>query len=230
MAKRRVFQTTVECPGITNIGLTANKQAMLGRPITFEKSTSNSEVAVCLDGAVVGHLDDIVGPQVSSAMGRGQSFTAVIKNAYQNYNKMFKPTSASLHLKVEYLLEKDQPAIEVPKAAVPVEPSRPRSFFTTVAGVTFEGRQQLVARCSVGESLILVRDPTNPVDKGAIKLMRLTGEQLGYIPAHVSRDGDPSGLTSRMDRGDKYHCRISSLTGGRGKSLGVNIEITEVEG
>ena len=57
--------------------------------------------------------------------------------------------------------------------------------------------------------------------------MRLNGEQLGFIPEHVSRGGDSSGLASRMDRGEKYRCRISDLTGGGGKNLGVNIEITE---
>jgi hypothetical protein len=61
---------------------------------------------------------------------------------------------------------------------------------------------------------------------GAIKVMRLNGEQLGFIPAHVSRGFDPSGLASQIDRGDKYGCRIKDLTGGgEGMSLGVNIEV-----
>jgi hypothetical protein len=54
------------------------------------------------------------------------------------------------------------------------------------------------------------------------------GEQLGYIPAHVSRGGDSSGLASEMDRGRRFQCTIKDLTGGGpGRSLGVNIEITE---
>jgi len=177
----------------------------------------------------VGHLDNVVGPQVASAIDRGQLFTAVIKNAYQNYNEKFKPTTALIYLKVEYLLEKDQPAIEIPKASVQIPQSAAKSFFTTIAGVTYEGRQQVIARCSVGESLILARDPGNRFDKGAIKVMRLNGEQLGFIPAHVSRGGDSSGLAFQMDRGDRYQCRISALTGGGGRSLGVNIEIKEGE-
>jgi single-stranded-DNA-specific exonuclease len=103
-------------------------------------------------------------------------------------------------------------------------------FFTKVAGVTFEGRQPIVARCSVGESLVLVRDPNNHFDKGAIKVVRLNGEQVGFIPAHVSRSGDSSGLAFRMDQGSEYRCRITNITGGGpGESLGVNIEITEGE-
>lgn len=153
----------------------------------------------------------------------------MIKKAYQNYDDKFKPTTASIHLKIEYLLEKDQLAITAPKAPIQTREAAPTSFFTTVAGVTFEGRQRVVARCSVGESLRLVRDPTNRYDKGAIKVMRLNGEQLGFIPAHVSRGDDASGLALRMDRGEHYKCRIKDLTGGNGHTLGVNIEVAEGE-
>jgi hypothetical protein len=75
--------------------------------------------------------------------------------------------------------------------------------------------------------LSLVRDPDNPFDRGAIKVLRLTGEQIGFIPAHVSRSGDSSGLASQMDRGGKYACRIKDLTGGSGRSFGVNLEVME---
>jgi hypothetical protein len=102
------------------------------------------------------------------------------------------------------------------------------SFFTKIAGVTFEGRQRMIPRCSEGESLRLVRDRTNLYDKGAIKILRSNGEQLGFIPSHVSREGDPSGLAYRMDHGSRYECRIKNITGGGEKSLGVNIEVTEI--
>jgi hypothetical protein len=205
---------------------------MLGRKVTLQKSL-NSEVAVCLDGTAVGHLDALVGNQVALAIDRGQSFKAVIINAYPIYDDKFKQISSHLDIKVEYLLEKNQPAIDAPKCwrSVPVEsPQAAKSFFTKIAGVTFEGRQRIIPRCSKGERLRLVRDPTNRYDKGAIKVMRLNGEQLGYIPAYVSRSDDPSGLALRMDRGDRFQCRIKDLTGGgEGRSLGVNIEVTECE-
>ena len=170
--------------------------------------------------------------QVALALERGQSFTAVIDRALPSYDEKLKRTGALLDIKVEYLLDKGQPAIEAPKywRAVESSPESSRavsSFFTTVAGVTFEGRQRVVARCSNGERLTLVRDPNNPHDSGAIRVMRLNGQELGFIPAHVSRGGDSSGLAVRMDRGDKYQCRISALTGGGTRTLGVNIEITE---
>jgi hypothetical protein len=230
MARRRVFQTKLECPGIhTDLSLTANRIAMVGRTVTFEKPPSTPEVTVCLDGAAVGHLDNVVGPQVASAIDRGQLFTAVINNAYQNYDKKFKPTAALIYLKVEYILEKGQPSIEIPRVPVEIHQPTSKSFFTKIAGVTHEGRQRVIARCSVGERLLLVRDPNNDFDTGAIKVMRLNGEQLGFIPAHVSRGDDPSGLALRMDRGDKYQCRISNLTGRGKEALGVNIEIAQGE-
>ena len=86
MARRRVFQTTVECSDINaDICIAANKAAIVGRTVTLDKTEST--VAVSLDGSVLGRLGDAIGIQVSSAMARGQSFTAVIKNAYQNYDK-----------------------------------------------------------------------------------------------------------------------------------------------
>ena len=237
MARRRVFRTRATCPGIkTDLGHTANQTVMVGRVVTLEKG-SNSDVNLLLDGTVVGCLDAPIGTKVASAIDRGQSFAAIIERAFPEYvdpgssvgNGKFKINGAYLDIRVEYLLEKGQPAIETEKCWRCVDslrepsshesPKNSNGFFTKVAGVTFEGRQRIVTRCSVGERLILVRDPENQFDKGAIKVMRLNGEQLGFVPAHVSRGGDSSGLAFRMDRGEKYQCRIGSLTGGGEKSL-----------
>ena len=160
-------------------------------------------------------------------------FTAVIERAVPSYTENFKQNGASIDIKVDYELEKGQPAIETEKnwrcIAAPSQSYNPNRFFTKVAGVSFEGRQRIVARCTVGERLVLVRDPSDLYDKGAIKVLRSNGEQLGFIPEHVSRGGDPSGLAFQMDRGDRFQCQIKDLTGGDGYKLGVNIEITEGE-
>jgi hypothetical protein len=236
MARRRVFRTRAKCLGIsTDLGPIANKPSIVGQTVTLERSTSNPEISVCLDGTVVGQLDSVIGNQVALAIDRGQSFIAVIENAFPVFNDKFKRTGAQLDIKVEYSLDKGQPAIDAPKSWRAVESSpesshAARSFFTTIAGVTFEGRQRVVGRCSEGERLLLLRDPNNPFDKGAIKVMRSNGDQLGFIPAHVSRGGDSSGLAIQMDRGSEYHCRIKNITGGGpGQSMGANIEITEGE-
>jgi len=212
-----------------DVSMTAVRNALIGRTVTFEKSLLAVEVIVRMDGVVIGVLDETIGLQVISALERGVSFTVAIKKAYQKYGEKFKPTTASIYLKAEYVSEKDQPSIEVPKVPVQMHEGTSRSFFTTVAGVTHEGRQKIIARCVVGEALSLLRDPDNRFDRGAIRVLRLNGEQIGFIPAHVSRGGDSSGLASQMDRGGKYWCRIKDLTGGAGMSLGVNSEIIEGE-
>jgi hypothetical protein len=233
MARRRVFRTRVICPGVRDdLGPTAKQRALVGKIVTLERKAP-SGVSLILDGAAVGDLNEPIATKVASALDCGQVFTATVEKAFPTYNEKFRPNGAQLDISVEYLLEKGQPAIETEKlwrCGPATETAQiSRSFFTTVAGVTFEGRQRIVARCSVGERLVLVRDPDNRFDNGAIKVMLLNGEQLGFIPEHVSRGGDSSGLASRMDRGEKYECNISDLTGGGGKTLGVNIEITDAD-
>jgi hypothetical protein len=109
----------------------------------------------------------------------------------------------------------------------------PHHFFTKVAGVTHanddgSSRQVIIRECRAGESLDLVREPENRYDSGAIKVMRRNGQQLGYIPQHVSRGGD-SGLSRDMDRNGAYCCRISDITGGGDQPHGVNIEVRNAE-
>src|ERR1700693_4056700 len=136
MARRRVFKTRAKCSGInTDLGLTSNRQQMIGRHVILEKSP-DSQVNIMLDGAIIGQLDTAVGNQVALAIDRGQLFAAVIINAYPIYDDKFKQTSAHIDIKVEYLLEKNQPAIEAPTCwrAVPVESSHAaKSFFTKIA-------------------------------------------------------------------------------------------------
>jgi hypothetical protein len=104
--------------------------------------------------------------------------------------------------------------------------SKPKSFHTKIAGVTYSNddgtdRQKIIRRCKVGEALTLVREPGNPVDPNAIKILRQTGEQLGYISAGVASRG----LTDDIDQGLDVRCSISNVTHGEDCS-GVNILIT----
>lgn len=102
----------------------------------------------------------------------------------------------------------------------------PGSFFTKIAGVTHTNsdgtsRQRIIGQCHIGEELRLEREPDNPVDPNAIGVFRLTGEQLGYIPAHVAS----SGLAKQMDEDYEPRCRISDLTGLDRPTRGVNIQV-----
>src|ERR1700690_397998 len=114
MAKRRVFRTRATCPGINaDLAPVCNQHKMIGQHVALEKSL-RSEVNIVLDGVAVGHLDAAVQNQVASAIDRGQTFTAVIEKAFPIYTGRFKQSGAYIDIKIEYLLEKGQPAIEAP--------------------------------------------------------------------------------------------------------------------
>jgi hypothetical protein len=228
MARRRVFRVKVECPHFQpDVSITANRAALIGQNVTFENT--DASVSVRLRGTYIGQLAREISGQVRRFVDRGRIVKASLEKAYPIYNATFEITGATLHLRVEYLARKGEPAIILPAEPflAPDAEYASRSFFTKVAGVTHEGHQRIVARCSTGELLRLVRDPNNLFDSGAIKVMRLNRQQLGFVPQHVSRGGDPSGLAAQMDRGVVYSCRIKDLTGGGTKTRGVNIEITE---
>lgn len=61
-----------------------------------------------------------------------------------------------------------------------------RCFNLHVVGVSHRNkdgtkRQDVVRSCSAGEIVQLVPEPDNPYDHDAIRVCRLTGEQIGYI-------------------------------------------------
>lgn len=97
------------------------------------------------------------------------------------------------------------------------------SFHTKVAGVTFGNCQRVIRKLSNGQELLLIREPGNKFDKNAIKVMTLTGGQVGYISASIA-----SSLAVQMDTGKKFSCLVSNITGGTAEfNYGVNIQINE---
>jgi hypothetical protein len=129
-------------------------------------------------------------------------------------------------------------SVETHPKTKPAATSKPRFtlariYATRVSGVTFKNedgsdRQAIITKCRPGEELSLIRDPANEFDSGAVKVLRGTGEQIGFLPAHMTRDGDPNGLARKIDSGTNYRCRVIEITGG-GADLhyGINIEITD---
>jgi hypothetical protein len=57
---------------------------------------------------------------------------------------------------------------------------------TRVAGVTFNGRQAVIARLDFGEEILLKREPSNPYDRNAISVERQNGQQIGYINRYLA--------------------------------------------
>ncbi len=94
------------------------------------------------------------------------------------------------------------------------------AFYTKVAGVTFEGRQDSVRMLAPGEPLVLRREPDNPHDPYAVKVMAGQGVQIGYLSARVA-----SRLAPSMDSGARYAATVSQITGGGERSYGVNIYV-----
>ena len=99
-----------------------------------------------------------------------------------------------------------------------------RLIHSKIAGVTYTNadgsqRQKIVTKCSLGERLRLEREPNNPYDANAIKLLRLNGEQIGYVTARLATD-----LAQYVDSGVQMEVRITEFTGGGEKTHGVNIE------
>lgn len=229
MARRRVFKTEIAC---RRIDLSTKRRLSPGQTVGLRKSTSGCEVDVMLDDTTVGSLEGAVGVQVASAIGRGQSFGATIAGCWELANGI-----KCLRLKVEYLLEKGQPAIEVPKAAV--EQQQPtgewRTYYTRVSGVTYPNadgsdRQSLVARCRAGERIRLVREPDNPHDRFAVKVLRWDGKQVGYLPSQGVRTDVPWCVGPGMDAGYRYIVRVAGVSEVEDQVYGMSLQVTFWDG
>lgn len=61
--------------------------------------------------------------------------------------------------------------------------------FSTIVGVTHEGRQEILRTTHNGDRLYLVAVTDNPYDPKAVKVVREDGKALGFIPAaHALKD------------------------------------------
>ena len=102
-------------------------------------------------------------------------------------------------------------------------------FHTKIVGVSFEGRQDVVAGLREGYELALERQPDNPHDANAIAV-RYGQLQIGFLRKEIAMHVAP-----RMDSGTRYRARIESLTGGTAaapgggtRHRGVNILVERV--
>ncbi|MGB4592412.1 MAG: single-stranded-DNA-specific exonuclease RecJ [Coriobacteriia bacterium] len=93
------------------------------------------------------------------------------------------------------------------------------AFHTKLAGVTFEGRQELIARLQPGTPLRLVRQPDNEFDPAACALHDPRGAQVGFFNRRLA-----AVLAPYVDAGVEYDVSVTEVTGGDGEgSLGVNV-------
>ena len=105
------------------------------------------------------------------------------------------------------------------------------SFHTKLAGVTFDGRQGVLARLEPGTLLRLERQPLNAHDPNAIALFDPVGDHAGFFNKRLA-----AALAPVIDDGAGYEVVVTEVTGGgdAGASLGVNVLVArrgpDVEG
>ena len=88
----------------------------------------------------------------------------------------------------------------------------------SVSGVSY--RQGVVALLKVGESVFVKRDPSNPYDSNACKVISSNGEELGFVPKNVAPR-----LSSRPER--FWFGKVVEVF--KGDLVGVRIVISESE-
>ena len=93
-------------------------------------------------------------------------------------------------------------------------------FFTKIVGVTFENRQDTIARLHAGQPLYLQREPSNVYDGNAIRAEDGKGSVVGYLPAGLAKE-----MAVAMDSGCRFRCMITAVTGGEDWPWGVNVLI-----
>lgn len=95
-------------------------------------------------------------------------------------------------------------------------------FYMKVAGVTFEGRQRVVASLKPNQELQFVPEPSNPYDNHAVKVMTLSGVQVGY----VAREHNSGIFYNLINRNGTYRVYVSQITGGGfNTAYGCNIRV-----
>ncbi len=92
-------------------------------------------------------------------------------------------------------------------------------FHTKLAGVSFEGRQDVIAGLTLGTELTLRRQPENKYDANAIAV-QYGDLQLGFISKGIAKH-----LAPKIDEGARYRARVESLTGGDKLHRGVNVYV-----
>jgi single-stranded-DNA-specific exonuclease len=94
------------------------------------------------------------------------------------------------------------------------------SFHTKLAGVTFEGRQAVVASLEAGALLRIERQAGNEHDPNAIALFDQVGDHVGYFNRRLA-----AALAPAIDKGADYEVTVTDVTGRdeAGGSLGVNV-------
>ncbi|MGV2939612.1 HIRAN domain-containing protein [Mesobacillus sp. LC4] len=94
-----------------------------------------------------------------------------------------------------------------------------------LAGVKFEGRQEVINRLSIDDHIYMERDYFNQHDRNAIGVFNEYDESIGWIPRETAAK-----LSPLIDGGQEFEVRLNRILGGGfGLLFGVEIAITKVD-
>ena len=96
-------------------------------------------------------------------------------------------------------------------------------YNSKLVGVTFEGRQAVISTLKGNEPLRVRREADNEYDPNAVAVDVKVGEELLPI-GYIAKDKNLE-IAKSLDAGIPVEIKLASLTGGNGKSFGVNIEL-----
>lgn len=65
-----------------------------------------------------------------------------------------------------------------------------KTYCCKVAGVTFEGRQEIIALVRDGDDILLVPEPDNAFDRNAVKVL-WQERHIGYLPKDTAAEVAP---------------------------------------
>lgn len=104
----------------------------------------------------------------------------------------------------------------------PVKQTPKDTMITKLSGVTFEGRQNIIANLLPQTKIYMEQDYHNSYDKNAIGVFIAEGIQIGWIPANLAKE-----LAPKMDDGSEYTAKIRQILGGNEYNYGVEIEVSQ---
>ena len=96
-------------------------------------------------------------------------------------------------------------------------------YNSKLVGVTFEGRQAVISTLKGNEPLRVRREADNEYDPNAVAVDVKVGEEMLPI-GYIAKDKNLE-IAKSLDAGIPVEIKLASLTGGNGKSFGVNIEL-----
>ena len=96
-------------------------------------------------------------------------------------------------------------------------------YNSKLVGVTFEGRQAVISTLKGNEPLRVRREADNEYDPNAVAVDVQIGEELLPI-GYIAKDKNLE-IAKSLDAGIPVEIALASITGGDGKSFGVNIEL-----